>query len=114
MCCPFQAPSCLADDIRNIVGEFGALSAGYKYSFYCPEAFGRHVWNTALARIEQGDPTGMQSASSAGAQVATAPNVSAAHRSASHAAHAQAYAASSVVASVSPLMQEHTPVKQVQ
>jgi hypothetical protein len=34
------------------------LSAGFCNSFYCPEAFTRHVWQTALDRMAAGDPTG--------------------------------------------------------
>ena len=100
-----------ADDIRNIVGEFGALSAGFSNSFYCPEAFGRHVWTTALQRMQAGDPSGMLAAGK-GTQVATAPDVGGAHKSASGAARAQAYAPTDVVHSVSPLLQQAAAHKQ--
>lgn len=56
---PRRHPPPRADDIKNIVGEYGALSDDYVNSFYCPEAFTRSVWETALRRMEEGDPTYM-------------------------------------------------------
>ena len=70
------------------------------------------MWATALQRIRAGDPSGMQAAGK-GTQVATAPNISGAHKAPGAAAHAQVYSATDVVHSVSPLLQEHLPAKQV-